>query len=151
MLMRILWRSASQDVLERGLDASPVYGHLRGLSNEDTLARIDWAILNGYLRVESAHRLPLLVYTQTGWEIEREQYANELLDGIEASLGNGAPYHMEHLKDRDREMIWLLLDKITATGDSRFIPALEAWKKVDYKKVQQRIRQVIQQLKSSSG
>jgi hypothetical protein len=48
-------------------------------------------------------------------------------------------------------MIWLLLDKIAATGDPRFIPPLEAWKKLDYKKVQQRIRQVILQLKSSSG
>jgi hypothetical protein len=47
-------------------------------------------------------------------------------------------------------MILLLLDKIAATGDARFIPALEAWKKVDYKKVQQRIRQVIQTLEASS-
>jgi hypothetical protein len=57
---------------------------------------------------------------------------------------------MAHLKDRDRQMILLLLDKIAATGDARFIPALEAWKKVDYKKVQQRIRQVIQTLEASS-
>ena len=56
---------------------------------------------------------------------------------------------MAHLKDRDREMILLLLDKIAATGDARFIPALEAWKTVDYKKVQQRIRQVIQRLEAS--
>jgi superfamily II DNA helicase RecQ len=151
LLMRILRGSANKDVLDLGLDRSPVHGHFRELSNEDTLARIDWAILNGYLRIEHAHRLPLLVYTQTGWEIEREQFSNELLVGIETALSNGPPYHMEHLKDRDREMIWQLLDKVAATGDSRFIPALEAWKKVDYKKVQQRIRQVIQQLESSNG
>ena len=150
LLMRILRGSANKDVLNRGLDQSPVYGHFRELSNEDTLARIDWAILNGYLRIEHAHRLPLLVYTQAGWEIERELFANELLDGIETALSNGPPYHLEHLKDRDREMIWLLLDKIAATGESSFIPALNAWKTLDYRKVQQRISQVIQQLESSS-
>ena len=117
--------------------------------NDDTLARIDWAILNGYLRIEHGHRLPLLVYTQKGWEIEREQYANELLTGIETMLRDGPPYVMAQLKDRDREMILLLLDKIAATSDTRFIPALEAWEKVDYKKVQQRIRQVIQRLEAS--
>lgn len=149
LLMRILRGSANKDVIDRGLDQSPVYGYFRDLSNEDTLARIDWAILNGFLRIEHNNRLPLLVYTQKGWEIEQEQYANELLVGIEATLRDGPPYHMAHLKDRDREMILLLLDKIATSGDARFIPALEAWKTVDYKKVQQRIRQVIQRLEAS--
>jgi superfamily II DNA helicase RecQ len=151
LLMRILRGSANKDVLERGLDQSPVYGYFRDLSDDDTLARIDWAILNGYLRIEYSHRLPLLVYTQKGWEIERETYANELLESIEAALRDGPPYQMAHLKDRDRGMILLLLDKIAATGDRKFIPALKAWKKVDYKTVQQRIRQVIQRLEASSG
>ncbi len=151
LLMRILRGSASKEVLDRSLDQSPVYGYFRDLSNEDTLAHIDWAILNGYMRIEHIDRLPLLVYTDKGWEIERAQYADELLDGIETSLRNGPPYRMAHLKDRDRQMILLLLDKIAATGDARFVPALEAWKKVDYKKVQQRIRQVIQKLESRSG
>ena len=151
LLLRILRGSASKDVLDRGLNQSPVYGYFRDLSNEDTLARIDWAILNGYMCIEYIDRLPLLVYTQKGWEIEREQYADELLEGIKAVLRDGPPYYMAHLKDRDREMIWLLLDKIAATGDARLVPALESWKMVDYKKVQQRIRQVIQRLEAGSG
>jgi len=151
LLMRILRGSANKDVLERGLDQSPVYGYFRDLSNEDTLARVDWAILNGYLRIEHSHRLPLLVYTQKGWEIERAQYADELLNGIETTLNDGPPYQMAHLKDRDRGMILLLLDKIAATSDPSFIPALKAWKHVDYKKVQQRIGQVIRQLEASGG
>jgi len=151
LLMRILRGSASKEVLDRSLDQSPVYGYFRDSSNEDTLARIDWAILNGYLRIEHIGRLPLLVYTQRGWEIERAQYADELLNGIETTLNGGPPYQMAHLKDRDRDMILLLLDKIAATSDPRFIPALKAWKKVDYKKVQQRIGQVIRQLETSSS
>lgn len=150
LLMRILRGSANKDVLERGLDQSPVYGYFRNLSDDDTLARIDWVILNGYLRIEQIDRLPLLVYTDKGWEIERAQYADELLDGIDTVLREGPPYQMAHLKDRDRGMILLLLDKIAATGDRKFIPALKAWKKVDYKKVQYRIGQIIQTLEASS-
>jgi RQC domain len=149
LLMRILRGSASKDVLDRSLDQSPVYGYFRDLPNDATLARIDWAILNGYVRIEYSDRLPLLVYTQKGWEIERETYANELLENIEAALKDGPPYEMAHLKDRDRGMILLLLDKVAATGNRNFIPALKAWKRVDYKKVQQRIRQTIQQLEAS--
>jgi hypothetical protein len=48
---------------------------------------------------------------------------------------------MAHLKDRDRSMILLLLDKIAATGDRKFIPALKAWKKVDYQTLEASSRQ----------
>jgi len=151
LLMRILRGSASKDVLDRSLDQSPAYGYFRDLPDDATLARIDWVILNGYLRIEYANRLPLLVYTQKGWEIEREIYANELLEKIEAALKDGPPYEMAHLKDRDRGMILLLLDKVAATGNRNFIPALKTWKRVDYKKVQQRIQQTIQRLEASDS
>ena len=146
LLMRVLRGSRNKDVLERGLDESPVHGYLKNLTDKETLARIDWTILNGYLRIEYFDRLPLLVYTEKGWLIERETYADELLRRIERQLKDGPPYEMEYLKDRDREMILLLLDKIEATGDSRFVPALRAWKKIDYKKVQRRIGQAIRRL-----
>jgi len=44
-------------------------------------------------------------------------------------------------------MILLLLEKIEHTSDPSFIPALEEWKKVDYKKVRNEINRVIQSLK----
>ncbi len=53
---------------------------------------------------------------------------------------------MEHLKDRDRGMILLLLDKIEATGEAKVTPALHAWKESDCKKVRLRINQVIRRL-----
>ena len=138
--------SRIKKVLEYELDQSPVYGYFHNLSDDDTLARIDWAILHGYLRIEYNHRLPVLVFTQKGWEIERNNYANELLEGFDEILRDGPPYPMEYLKDRDRGMILLLLDKTGATGDPRYIPLLEAWRNVDYQKVRRRIGQVIHQL-----
>lgn len=146
LLKRILRGSKSKDVLARGLDRSPVYGYFKNISDEQTLARIDWTILNGYLRIEHFDLLPLLVYTQKGWEIERENYADELLAGFDNLIQEGPPFDMEYLRDRDRQMILRLLDKIETAGDARYVPLLEAWKKIDYKKVQIRIREVIRRL-----
>ena len=149
LLTKILRGSKSKAVLDHELDRSPVHGYFREISNEDTLARIDWAILNKYLRLEYSDRLPFLVFTDKGWEIAREIRANELLNDIDKAIIKGPPYSMEHLKDRDRGMILLLLDKIEASGNPRFVPPLRAWKKLDYKKVQTRINQVIQRLKDA--
>ena len=146
LLKRILRGSKNKDILARGLQDSPVYGYFKDLSDEETLARIDWTILNGYLRVEHFDRLPLLVYTQKGWGIERENYADELLAGFDKLIQEGPPFYMEYLKDKDRPMILRLLDKIEAAGDTRYIPLLMAWKRIDYKKIQIRIREVIRQI-----
>ena len=148
LLKRILRGSRNKDVLARGLESSPVYGHFKNLSDEEALARIDWAILNDYLRIEHIHRLPVLVYTQKGWEIEREKFADELLAGFDDLIQEGPPFDMEYLKDRDRQMILRLLEKAEASSDARYVPLLAAWKKIDYKKVQVRIREVIRRLES---
>ncbi len=103
------------------------------------------------MRFEYSDRLPLLVFTQKGWEIEREIHANELLEGIEKLRADGPPYQMTHLKDRDLGMILLLLDKIAASKDPRFIAALNAWRQIDYQKVRRRIGQVIRLLAECNG
>ena len=96
--------------------------------------------------IEYDYRLPVLVFTQKGWEIERETYANELLAGFDALLKTGPTYDMQYLKDRNRGMILLLLDKIAATGDEKYIRILKAWRKIDYQKVRRRIGHVIREL-----
>lgn len=135
-------------VLELELDRSPVYGYYRERSDADVLARIDWLILHGYLALEYDGRLPLLVYTAEGWEIEKETYAYELLDGLDERLHKGAPFEMDDLKDRNRALIFLLLEKIEATGDREYIPLLKAWAQQDYRKVRQWIQRVINGLQS---
>jgi len=148
LLTRVLRGSKNKDVLARGLESSPVYGYFKDLSDEETLARIDWVILNGYLRIERFDRLPLLVYTQKGWEIERENYTDELLAGFDNLIQKGPPFDMEYLKDRNRQMILRLLDKIETTGDVRYVPLLRAWKRIDYKKIRISIREVVKRLEN---
>ena len=57
---------------------------------------------------------------------------------------------MEYLKDRDRGMILMLLDKVKATGDPKYIPLLRDWEKIDYKKVRQQTIQVIRSLEEAT-
>jgi len=147
LLVKILKGSRSQDILSRSLDRSPAYGHLQHLPTAEIGAHVDWVILHGYLTIEYDHRLPLLVYTAKGWAIERDTYADELLEELNQALAAGQQTpDLSHLKDKNREVIWLLLDKVAASGNSRYIPALLSWEQLDYKKVRQRIRQVIAQL-----
>jgi hypothetical protein len=152
LLVKVLRGSRSKDVLGQALDRSPAYGHFQHLPAAEVLARIDWLILNGYLTIEYDYRLPLLIYTAKGWAIERETYAEELLRGLNEALTAGQqPPDMNHLKDKNREVIWRLLDKLEASADSRYIPLLSAWEQIDYKKVRRRIRQVIERLTESKS
>jgi hypothetical protein len=147
LLSKILKGSREKRVLELELDQCPVYGYYKHLTLAEIMTRIDWMILNGYLDLQYDYRLPMLVYTPQGWEIERETYAEELLRGFNEMITSGSGhYNISYLKDRNRGMIMLLLDKVEETGDPRYIPLLKAWAQVDYKKVQKRIGQVISRL-----
>jgi superfamily II DNA helicase RecQ len=147
LLSKILKGSREKKVLELGLDECPVYGYYKQLTLPEILARIDWMILNGYLQIQYDYRLPLLKYTPKGWEIERETFAAELLQEFDEMIASGKPhFDMEYLKDRNRGMILLLLDKVEATGDPKYVPLLKDWEKIDYQKVQKRIRQVVRKL-----
>jgi len=150
LLVKILKGSHAQDVLRLHLDQCPVHGYWHHLSTDEILARIDRAILDGYLKVVYDYRLPVLVFTDAGWEIEKETLANELLAGFDKLLTiSQPPYDMSYLKDRNRSLIWCLLDKIEASGNPKYLPLLEAWEQIDYKKVKLRIEQVMRDIKAA--
>jgi len=150
LLVKILKGSRAQDVLQHHLDQCPVHGYFHHLSAEEILARIDRAILDGYLKVVYDYRLPVLVFTDAGWEIEKETFANELLAEFDRLLTTKQPpYDISYLKDRNRSLIWHLLDKIGASGNSKYLPLLEAWEQIDYKKVKLRIEQVMREIKAA--
>jgi len=151
LLAKILKGSKDKKLLEYGLDKNPVYGFYRQLKIEDITARIDWVILNGYLAIEYDGRLPMLVYTDKGWEIERDTYSDELLEKLRSLIPSGNYAFVNELKDRNRGMILLLLDKIKRSEERGFIPVLEAWKEIDYKKVKKAISEVIDHLKKTDS
>jgi len=146
-LSKVLKGSREATILEHGLDRCPSYGFYRQLSLEEILRRIDWAIERRYLQIEYDGRLPVLIFTAAGWAIEVETMAEELLRGMDARLEAGPPYDLSNLKDRNREMILLLLDKVEQSGRRELIPLLEAWAAIDYAKVRARLARTIRALR----
>jgi hypothetical protein len=89
----------------------------------------------------------LLLYTPAGWAIERETFADEIVVGFDRLLAGGEqPYDMLYLKDRDREMILRVLEKIHQSGDREYLPVLEDWKRIDHQKVRAEIRNVMRSM-----
>ncbi|EHQ88429.1 RQC domain-containing protein [Desulfosporosinus youngiae] len=146
MLAKILKGSKDKKVLEHGLDLCPVYGYYRELTLQDITHRIDWMIMKGYLEIEYTGRLPVIVFSKIGWEIERETYAEELLQTFERLLEGKDYSFVQELKDRNRGMIILFLEKIKQTGNARYVPILKVWKEIEYKKMKAEIQRVIDYL-----
>ena len=147
MLAKILKGSRDKKLLEMKLNENTAYGYYRDLTLAEITYRIDRVIIDGYLKITYNYRLPVLLYTDAGWEIEKETYAEELLHKLWDLLPQGDYSFVEELKDRNRQMILLLLEKIEATDDRRFIPLLEAWADIEYKKVRTSINKVIAALR----
>ena len=151
LLSKLLKGSKEKKLLELGLDKNPSYGFYSDISLENILAKVDWIIQNNYLAIEYEYRLPLLIFTEEGWEIEKDIYSTELLNGFDKMINSGANYfNMNYLKDKNRGLIFLLLDKARQTKDKKYLPILEAWKEIDYKKVKQKINQVINSISQNA-
>ncbi len=151
LLTKVLKGSKDKKVLEHGLDQNPSYGFYQHLSLPEIAYRVDWAIMYDYLRIEYSGRLPLIVYSEKGWEIERETYADELLQKLATLIGKKELSFVEDLKDKNRGMILLLLEKIRETNNPDFIPVLKAWQEIDYKKVRAAIQKVLYYLSHSGA
>ncbi|AST89876.1 MULTISPECIES: RQC-minor-1 family DNA-binding protein [Sutcliffiella] len=149
LLAKILKGSREKKVLELELDKCPVYGAFRSETLEEITKKIDWMIDYDFLAIEYSGKLPMIVFTDRGWQIEADQRADEFLIEWEQWLDEGKiDPEMSYLKDRNREMILLFLDKIKESGNKQFIPYLELWEKIDYKKVRAEIRSTIKILES---
>jgi len=144
MLARILKGSKEKRLLELGLDKSPVYGALRDVSLDQVMARIDWLIIKGYLRIVYDYRLPMLVYTDKGWEIEKETFALEKLARLDRQLEEGKPdKSFEWLNDMNLQVRFRILDMIAESGDSKYIHALKLWKGSASLRVRDRIKGIL--------
>ncbi|MES2074693.1 MAG: RQC-minor-1 family DNA-binding protein [Pseudomonadota bacterium] len=152
LLAKILRGSRSKDVLSRGLEHNPAYGIYQDLPGQEVMGRIDWTILHGYLHIFHDGRLPLLEYTPAGWKIECETYADEIIEGFDTLLASAQrPYPVSFLKDMNRELIMLALEKIQASADRKYLPLLEDWGRVDHKKVVQKISAVLRYLEGRTA
>jgi len=149
-LVKILKGSKEKRILELGLDANPVYGSFSTETMAEILKRVDWMIDYDFLDLHFQGKLPTIVFTERGWALESDQRADEFLqEWTEWLSDNQSEPDMSYLKDRNRDMILLFLDKVRETGNPRFIPFLKAWKDIEYKKVRAAIQSVIEALQKN--
>ena len=140
MLVKVLKGSKDKKVLEYKLDECPSYGYYHDLTMEEIGKRVDYMIVKRYLRIEYSGRLPMLVFTDKGWEIECE-WVCRFKEVVESKVLRLDMF--EELKTANRQVVFAMLDKIKEIGDKRYIPVLNTWQKGEVRKVRQKIEGVI--------
>lgn len=152
MLVKVLKGSKDKKVLEHKLDQCPAYGYYRELTMEEIGKRVDYLIVKRYLRIEYSGRLPMLVFTDKGWGIERETYTEEWFYRFEAAVESKVIEleMFEELKIVNRQVVFRLLDRIKERGDRRYISFLKVWQKGEVHKVREKIGGVIGSLEGGS-
>jgi hypothetical protein len=152
LLSKILKGSKERKLLELGLDRNPSYGFYRNLPLEQIMDKVDHMIRTGFLEIEKNSKLPMIVFSSRGWAIERERRAEEFLQEWDRWIENNITrISMEYLKERNRGMIFLFLYKILCSGNTKYIPYLTLWERIDFKKVQAEIRSVSAETARSIG
>lgn len=152
LLAKILKGSREKKILQLGLDSCPIHGWFHSNKLDEIKLKIDWMIDYDFLDIQYSGKLPMIIFTERGWEIERDQRVDEFLNEWNQWLADDkVSPDMSYLKDRNRKMIFLLLDKIKGTGNRKYIPYLREWEKIDYKKVRAEIKATIKALESDES
>jgi len=142
MLAKILKGSKDKKIFEYKLNECPAYGYYQDMKLDDISKCIDWMIKKDYLRIEYDYRLPLLVFSEKGWQLEKETFAQELYQRMCLDVEEKKARVIFEMKEVNRQVVMCVLDKIEKEGTEEFLPYLEAWKMLEVKKVAARIAEV---------
>ena len=142
MLAKILKGSKDKKIFEYKLNECPAYGYYQDMKLDDISKCIDWMIKKDYLRIEYDYRLPLLVFSEKGWQLEKETFAQELYRRMCLDVEEKKARVIFEMKEVNRQVVMCVLDKIEKEGTEEFLPYLEAWKMLEVKKVAARISEV---------
>ncbi len=142
MLAKILKGSKDKTIFKYKLNECPAYGYYLDMKLDDISKCIDWMIKEDYLRIEYDYRLPLLVFSEKGWQIEKETFAQELYQRMCLDVEEKKARVLFEMKEVNRQVVMCVLDKIEKDGTKEFLPYLEAWKMLEVKKVAARIAEV---------
>lgn len=142
MLAKILKGSKDKTIFKYKLNECPAYGYYQDMKLDDISKCIDWMIKEDYLRIEYDYRLPLLIFSEKGWQIEKETFAQELYQRMCLDVEEKKARVIFEMKEVNRQVVMCVLDKIEKEGTEEFLPYLEAWKMLEVKKVAARIAEV---------
>ena len=142
MLAKILKGSKDKTIFKYKLNECPAYGYYQDMKLDDISKCIDWMVKEDYLRIEYDYCLPLLAFSEKGWQIEKETFAQELYQRMCLDVEEKKARVIFEMKEVNRQVVMCVLDKIEKDGTKEFLPYLEAWKMLEVKKVAARIAEV---------
>lgn len=147
IIAKILKGSHDKIVIEKELNDCPSYGFYTIYSLDEIVQRIDWMILKNYFKIEYNGKLPVITFSDKGWTTYKPVYVKELFNLITNS--NNSNYHDVILKfnKMNREVIEMLLIKISEAKNHNLLDFLCEWEKTEVKKVRVMINSTIDQLK----
>lgn len=148
MLAKILKGSKDKKLLQKELDHCPSYGYYSQLLIEEITKIIDWMIVHNYLDIDYNGRLPMVIFSEKGWETYKPFYVDELYNRILNVNETICNDFIEQLKQTNREVVKLLLLEIGGSKNIGFIRFLTKWEVVEVKKVRLMIKGAISKLKS---
>jgi superfamily II DNA helicase RecQ len=149
MLVKILKGSKDKKVLEHNLEKCPSYGYYKYMKMADIEVIVDWMIWNKYLRIIYNGRLPMIVFTEFGWELYKPVFANEKLNKIMQVSDTGIEELVEEFRTINREVINIMLRKIQDNMMTKTIRFLKVWINIAYKKDAKNIRYTLNLLEGS--
>lgn len=147
MLSKILKGSKDKKVLELAFDQCPSYGYYHQLSIDEITKIVDWMIISDYLDIDYNGRLPMIVFSDKGWEVYKPIYVEELYQKILNVSEDKKVELIESLKQGNRQVIEMLLSRIGDSKNIGFIRFLMKWEVVEVKKVRVMINIAIAKLK----
>lgn len=145
MLARILKGSKDKKLLELNLQECPAYGYYHDKTLQEISYCIDYCIVEDYLDIEYSGRLPMLVFSPKGWEIERHTYAIEWYQKLK-SMAENKTIGMEQINELlqvNREVVLEILDTVKREKAAELEPVLLVWKEIEVKKVRLKISGVV--------
>ena len=149
MLAKILKGSKDKKVMEHGLQNCPSYGYYSGKTIAEVTQLVDWMIANRYLAISYNGRLPMVVFSKMGWDLYKPVYAEELHENIVNVIAkDDIDRLVEQLNKTHREVVLILLEKISESKNIGVIRFLEKWKTTEVKKVRVAINNAIKVIKS---
>lgn len=151
MLAKVLKGSKDKKVLEYNLNKCPAYGFYSQLTIAEITNRIDFMIRKGYLRIEYNGTLPMLVFSDKGWEIEKQTYTQEWFDRLTDMIRNKEVdlQIFQELLKVNRQVVFDVLELIRSTKNMEYCPVLLLWKQAEVRKVRERIQNVISSLEQN--
>jgi hypothetical protein len=146
LLAKILKGSKDKAVLAHELDSNPYYGAFADRSIKLITNMIDYCIMNDYLRIEYDKKMPILLYTDRGWAIERITYANELLVLIQTGVSTGNHDFIGRMLTVNPECVLLALRQLDTKDDQELQKALSVWLPQAKGKVKKKLNSLLSSL-----